>query len=212
MAITEYEVYSDERYEKSRALLGALIVTNKGRERMIKKLGAVRNDYSLSKEMKWGKISNNYLSEYKAWIDIFFTDPYSRFAYMEIDNSTARKRVESFRDFLLNVIGRPSELKGWWVYHDDGFFGRSSDFKKVRAQIDSKYWALYPRHTIRFVTEMDSKREDMIQLVDVILGAVAHQDKELPKSQPRRDFVIHFQEQHRQHLETRKGFPKIARI
>ena len=88
--ITEYELYSDERYEdQKRLLLGGLIVTDRGRERITSHLEQVRSQYSLSREMRWGKVSEQYIKAYKEWIETFFSDPFARFSCLIVDLSSS---------------------------------------------------------------------------------------------------------------------------
>jgi hypothetical protein len=212
MPVTEYEVYSDERYEGNNALLGALIVTNKGRERLTKKIQQIRRDFGLRKELKWRKISEPHLPGYKALLDAFFTDPYARFVYTKTRKKLTGDKKDWFKKFLDTVIGRPRDLKAWCVFHDKGFFHYSDDLKKVRSRIDRQYWGLYQKHTIRSAKEVDSKQQDLIQLADTLLGAVAHAKSTLPNSRPRRELVMYLRDQWDRHPKTRKKLEKISHL
>lgn len=168
MPVTEYEVYSDERYQEEQAFLGALIVTNKGRDRLTQEIQQIRQAFSLGRELKWGKVSKNYLDGYKSLLDMFFKDPYARFVYITANKEESGDKMAWFESFLRKVIGKPRNLKVWYVFHDEGFFRSSNDLKKVRSKIDSQYWGLYKKHTIRFAKEVNSKQQDLIQLADTL--------------------------------------------
>ncbi len=212
MPVTEYEVYSDERYQGKHAFLGALIVTNKGRDRLTQEIQQIRQAFLLGQELKWGKVSNRYLHGYKSLLDVFFKDPYARFVYIKASKKQIGDQMAWFMNFLHQVIGRPSALKAWYVFHDEGFFRGSNDLKKVRSKIDSQYWGLYKKHTIRFAKEVNSKQQDLIQLADILLGAIACTHLTLPNSQPRLELVKHLQHQWKQHQKTRKNLEKIRHL
>jgi hypothetical protein len=73
--ITEYELYSDERIETrmgSRFLsIGGIICTDSGQKRLLGRLQQVRRSYALSREMRWGKVSNRHLQGYTEWVNHF---------------------------------------------------------------------------------------------------------------------------------------------
>ncbi len=211
MPITEYEIYSDERFSQGRVLLGAIVVTEKGRKRLVQELKNIRSCRGLSSELKWAKISKKYLPAYTAWLEVFFKDSFARFVYMDICKSEIGNKVDFFSKFLLTIIDKPSKLKRYWIYHDGGYFHKSSDIAKLRNKVDSGYWALMGGRTIRIATEKDSKEQDIIQLVDILLGAVAHESG-LPDSSAKRDFVLHFQDLQQQYPITRRGLKKIKQL
>lgn len=94
--ITEYELYSDERYQDSSSLLlGGVICTAQRRAILESALMKVRSEANLTREMRWAKVSKKYLDAYKAWIDVFFNDPYSRFSLLQLNLSD--QQWQSFR-------------------------------------------------------------------------------------------------------------------
>ena len=86
--VTEYEIYIDERYQQSFLMLGGLICTEKGRQRLSAQLTQVREQFGLNKEMRWGKVSTSYLDAYKVWIDVFLDDRFARFALLRVDRGS----------------------------------------------------------------------------------------------------------------------------
>jgi hypothetical protein len=84
--IIEYELYSDERYQDSSSLLlGGVICTEQRRAILESALRKVRREATLKHEMRWTKVSKAYLAAYKAWIDVFFDDPYARFSLLRVN-------------------------------------------------------------------------------------------------------------------------------
>jgi len=119
--ITEYELYSDERYHGDRyLLLGGIICTERGAERLRAECNAVRVKFQLKREMRWGKISKSFLQSYIAWADVFFKDPYARFVVLEVDkaspawaNFNPRKTRTYPRTSLRSNIVQPKCKKPW---------------------------------------------------------------------------------------------------
>jgi len=85
--INEYELYSDEKYLKVQkyTVLGGLICTDTGRERLLMNLERVRRRHNKWGEMKWEKIKSTLDFEaYKDWANVFFEDPYARYVLFSI--------------------------------------------------------------------------------------------------------------------------------
>jgi hypothetical protein len=73
--ITEYELYSDERKDtpKGFLILGGVVCTDHGRDRLLDSLATVRSSHSINEEIHWSKTATaGLLSGYRAWIDAFF--------------------------------------------------------------------------------------------------------------------------------------------
>ena len=182
--------YSDERqvhYSATRRLfLGGIVTTDKGRSRLLRGLAEVRREYSLLREMKWEKVSVAYIDAYEAWVDVFRADPFARFSMLEINTSStewasfrSRNRESSlasaFHQFLLVTFGRLSDSKRWSIYPDAGLFSRDKVLKQVEFRFNRTYKKAFgPKSSrvIRLSNSCDSARSDLIQLADVLLGAV----------------------------------------
>jgi hypothetical protein len=193
--ITEYELYSDERrvsFSGRRYLfVGGVVCTQTGRDRLLYSLSQVRSSYHLLHEMKWEKVSRRYLKAYKSWVDVFFDDPFSRFSVLWLELSSpdwqsftprpdrrASKddRLASvFYQFLLVTFGPLRDMKRWWVYPDAGLFSRDTVLSRVEFLFNRTYKGAFgPKSSriIRLARSRDSRRTDLIQLADVLLGAL----------------------------------------
>jgi len=169
--ITEYELYSDERKHKNangnHLLLGGVICTDKGRMRLRDALSQVRNKFGLSREMRWSKVSKAYLDAYKAWMDVYFADPYARFSLLTANLSSSewskfrpnpkgcssrdQKLISVFYQFLLVSFGALRDTKRWWVYPDAGFFTRDSVLKRVEFLFNRTYKRAFGPKTSRII-------------------------------------------------------------
>jgi hypothetical protein len=84
----EYQLYADERWTGHWFWLGGVVGTDKGCSRLLRELSDVRAHHGLSREMKWEKVSKSYFDAYRAWVDVFFEDPFVRFSLLQIDLSS----------------------------------------------------------------------------------------------------------------------------
>lgn len=88
--------------------------------------------------MKWGKVSQRYLEAYRAWVDVFFEDPFVRFSLFQIDRRSKEwvtfqprpgrrlsqddRLISAYYQFLLVTFGPLRDSKRWCVYPDAGCF------------------------------------------------------------------------------------------
>jgi len=228
--ITEYEVYSDERWDKTpqanHMCLGGIICTNKGRERLLSALASVRTSEGLHGEAGWKKVSNHYIEAYKKWLDIFFDDPHARFNLLVVNLVSAdwqTMKGRSKRDvylasvyyqFLLTTFGRLSDTKRWWVYPDAGFFSHDQLLDQVEFLFNRTYKKAFgPKSSriIRLARARDSKKHDLIQLADLLLGCEAcTQHSITPDSVPRKVLLDYFQDRRRTTPSTERRIAKIS--
>jgi hypothetical protein len=230
--VTEYKLYSDERYYDNRCnFFGGLICTDLGVIRINTKCAEVRERFKLVRELKWGKISKDYLEAYKAWADIFFDDPFARFVGLKIDTTgTAwrefnpqdrKKKVprddklkSAFHQFLLVSFGPLRDTKRWTVFHDAGLFKKDSVLNTIEFRFNKTYKRAFGQKTsriIRFARSIDSKSKDLIQLVDVLLGVFSciHLS-EMPASEPKKKLCEHCQTRLSETGTTQKKLPRLT--
>jgi hypothetical protein len=229
--ITEYELYSDERYQDSSSLLlGGVICTEQRRAILESALRKVRSEATLTHEMRWAKVSKKYLDAYKAWIDVFFDDPYPRFSLLRVNlsdplwqsfrprfdrRSTKDDKLASvFYQFLLVSFGPLRDTKRWWVYPDAGFFSRDTMLDRVEFLFNRTYKKAFGPKTsriIRMARAQDSKSEDLIQLADVLLGAIGCDvSGRHPESPARAALVHHCRERLDAAPFTKRGLARLS--
>jgi hypothetical protein len=213
--VTEYELYSDERETKGGAghwlWLGGLVCTDTGRSRLLGRLSEVRVNHRLSHEMKWARVSRSYWDAYRAWVDVFFGDPFARFSLLRIDLSSPEwasfrprpdrrpsrddRLASAFYQFLLVTFGTLRDTKRWRVYPDAGLFSRDTVLDRVEFLFNRVYRGAYgPKSSriIRLATARDSAGTDLVQLADVLLAAFSfNMLDDRPASPPKARLVDH---------------------
>jgi hypothetical protein len=231
MGMTQFELYSDERFVETNdtnlMLLGGIVCSQARRDRIQKELCRVRKERGMTKELKWTKISKRYLDGYKKWLDCFFDDPHARFSYLVVNRTgdawkrfcdspqgASRRRFSSvFCQFLWDTLKPIGDDVRWTVYHDKGFFRRPTLLKQLEFLINhTSHTALGTRvvRRIRHSEERDSKNCDLIQLTDVILGCLSCALISAPSSEARKVILGHFRLRLGCVPQTRGGKPKLA--
>jgi hypothetical protein len=228
--ITEYEVYSDERWDKTLQInymcLGGIICTDKGRERLLSALASVHTTEGPRGEAGWKKISNRYVEAYKKWLDIFFDDPHARYNLLVVNqtsNDWQMIKQRSKRDdylssvyyqFLLTTFGPLGDTKRWCVYPDAGFFSHDQMLDRVEFLFNRTYKRAFgPKSSriIRLARARDSKKHDLIQLADILLGCEAcTQHSITPDSVPRKVLLDYFQDRRRTTPFTERRIAKTS--
>ena len=128
--------------------------------------------------MKWGNVSERHLPAYKAFVDVFLNDPAAQFIWMRVDRGGRWRYWENnrvarfFKSYWFFLKANMSTFSRYGVYLDNGPFKRYR-YSSVRFAAN-KGAARSQVHTLEPV---DSKRDVLIQLVDVLLGSVSSQAK-----------------------------------
>lgn len=180
--------------------------------------------------MRWAKVSTGYLDAYKAWMDVFFNDPYARFSLHNTNlsghkwktfrpNQGSRpsrddKLSSAFYQFLLVTFGPLRDTKRWWVYPDAGFFSKDEVLQRVEFLFNRTYKKAFGPKTsriIRFAQSRNSKSQDIIQLADLLLGASACDTLgPMPSSKAKRSLVEHWQQRLERIPKTTKGIDRFS--
>lgn len=157
--------------------LGALRCSYRRSEIVRERLEDIRKAWKLAAEMKWTKVSRTYLEAYRAWADAFLQDKACRFSVMRVPRSAIRRHGEEgfftvYKQFLARVV---PPTRGCHVWVDGTSLRRRSRWSSLCFRINrsrQEGWNLHGRN-ISEIHVVDSKEHDIIQLTDVVLGAVA---------------------------------------
>jgi hypothetical protein len=227
---TEYQLYADERWTGHWFWLGGVVGTDKGCSRLLRELSDVRAHHGLSREMKWEKVSKSYFDAYRAWVDVFFEDPFVRFSLLQIDLSSREwaslqprpghrpsrddRLISAYYQFLLVTFRPLRDSKRWWVYPDAGLFSQDKVLDRVEFLFNRTYkLAFGPKHSriIRLARARDSAMTDLVQLADVLLGALSfYVLSDRPDSLPRAQLVDHCAARLAVNPTTQRGMPRLS--
>jgi len=190
-----YYIYCDEsRQTKDKFMvLGGIIINSKKLDdsKIITK--EFRKNSNMKAELKWSKVSNYKLDEYKKFIDIFFNaleNNVMRFHSVildrhQIDNSkynNGNKEVGFYKFFyqlLLHGFGKKycnaDEATRLIVYMD--YRNTKYPLKNLKDYLNvgmaNKFWVL--NSPFRNIEPLDSKSSDVMQLNDILIGAIGYE-------------------------------------
>jgi len=177
-------VHADESWTAGAnyKLLGGIWVEKPHEADLRADIASFRRDTGMCRELKWKKVSKAKLSEYRAFVDLFF-DSESAFHCIVLpchilDWKTYHGSEElGFWKFYFQLLSR--KLLEANTYHmrldDRSTPTLSSQLDDLKAILNN-WWAKQhpgePRCT-QSVEARDSKRDCIVQLADVLLGATA---------------------------------------
>lgn len=179
----EYNIYCDEsgirccRY----MLIGGLWVRREAEIALREALSVVRENYGLKAEMKWIKVSDKMLRSYRAFIDIILLSPDVAFKCIVLDthiidykNYHNGDRDLGFYKFYYQLVSRNLDLENvYWLYTDERTSRQNEPLSTLKSTVN--YWCHQKgaqHDSLRAVEARDSKADDLMQVADVLLGAV----------------------------------------
>ncbi|MCB0003572.1 MAG: DUF3800 domain-containing protein [Anaerolineae bacterium] len=184
-------IYCDESRQTADRymVIGGIIAQREHEVAFHEAMSLFRDDQNMHAELKWTKVSNQKLAEYKAFVDLFFR--FNQVFYFkaiiidtqEIDHSRYNKNdaelgfYKLMYQFLLHSFG--SELR-----HDDRCIVFLDQRTTSRYKLSTlcailnnglrkKYRFAY--QPVRNIQAINSKDSDLIQIADVLMGAVGYE-------------------------------------
>ena len=195
----EYIIYSDESVSKGELFsdfFGGALVTNRNFNEVNSALEARKLDLNLMGEIKWTKVSVNYLEKYKQMMDLFFSFVKQnkvklRIMFQESGHSYNPLHQDQivnryhllYYQFIKHAFGL--------VYHDGPageavylklFFDKmpvsiqESDAFKAHIAYLQNLWQFRNAHIViraDDMAEIDSHKHCIQQCMDIVLGAMA---------------------------------------
>jgi len=174
----------------------------------------LRKKHQMFAELKWSKVSNQKVEAYTEFVDFFFdmaAKGYLAFRATTFDNHKwdHRKYNENDPDIGLSklyyqmllhqIVGQYGDLASLYVCLDRRRSSTSlNDLQRILNAGAAKEYGL-DFGPVRVLVSRDSKKSDMIQLNDIILGAVAAYKNQKHRNNgtraAKRDLAIHVSQQ-----------------
>ncbi|NLE37223.1 MAG: DUF3800 domain-containing protein [Pirellulaceae bacterium] len=189
-------VYCDEsRQTQDRFMVfGGLVVHASAVEAFNKAMALWRDAHSMHAELKWTKVSGKKLAEYRSLVDLFFSLAGKNqlhfksvvFDTTQIDYRTYHKGDKElgfykfFYQFLLHCFGRYGvEYNARMIVHFDQRQTKQklSTFCVILNRGIRKKFKC-DRDVVRSVQAVDSKRCELMQVADVLMGAIGYQNND----------------------------------
>ena len=205
MAIERKHLYCDESGidGKPSFYIGGIECTPRRAEILKAAIKNLRDTYLYYHEFKWQSVGNNakYVTLYKALIDIFLNDKYSGFHLMKINKNekwkswTKTEEERFFRCYYYFLLKNMNPYKRYQVFLDDKSISKKYKWKSLYWSITNKFNQKEPEYIygnkklINSLIPIDSKKDDLIQLVDVLINAATAK----PQSEGKKELAEYLQ-------------------
>jgi hypothetical protein len=182
-----YDLYCDESgTDKNDFHFGAIHCSRARATRLDKAMQNFRVQNNLIHELKWTKVSKTFLAAYIEFVDIFLDDQYTTFVLSSISKGAHWRRLASSNDSrFLHAYFHFLEHAMWASARYAVFLDATSSkrykftaFHYALNLLDIRYHRQKKVHTFHVV---HSHENNMIQLVDVLLGALTSKAEAAPK-------------------------------
>lgn len=190
-----YHIYCDEsRQSKDRFMvIGGTIIPLNNVEQFNKTMQKYRTEQKMFSELKWSKVTNQKLTEYKRFVEYFFalnnTDKL-HFHCIIIDNHQVNHKkfnkgdkelgfYKFYYQLLLHCFGKEYYREGEndrFIVHLD-YRQTYYSLNTLKTVLNSGINKKYSIDTSPFVSiePRESKKSELIQINDIILGAIGFQ-------------------------------------
>lgn len=184
-------IYCDESCQTHHRYMvfGGIIIPLSNKDAFRAAVEIWRRDNNMTAEMKWGKVSATKLDRYKEWVDLFFLLIGAGrihfksvvFNTHEIDYATYHQgdRELGFYKFFYQLLVNKF---GPYAKSDEDRLLVFLDRRKTRYRLRNlrdvlnngirKKYGL--ANVLRSVEPLDSKKSDLLQMTDVIIGAIGY--------------------------------------
>ncbi len=200
----KYEIYCDESGQelfKSRkegdyfALIGGIWIKAEVRDAIKSAIKELRHEHCIYGEAKWRRVSAHALPFYKSLVDLFFESEL-RFRVMVIRSDELNMRLHENDSELMFYKFYYFMLKGWIedfcdyrIFADvrtNRVYGRLKVLKRTleRSNLTS---------TVE-VQSIPSSESPIMQLADVLIGAVSYKYHKRSESEPKLNLIRHIEQ------------------
>lgn len=204
----EYLIYCDESVEKGHYysdFYGGVLIASEDLYKVQKELEKCKSDLNFNSEVKWVKVTENYLEKYKTLIDVFFDFIQSGQVKLRILFRQSAINAANLSDynkqhgyFLLyyQFIKHAFGLRYANIPHSMPiflriYFDELPDSRLKSELFKNHIWALQSLSIFtetnikirrRDIGEVDSKDHVLLQCFDIVLGAMAFRLNNLHKT------------------------------
>ncbi|MCF7920528.1 MAG: DUF3800 domain-containing protein [Candidatus Cloacimonetes bacterium] len=191
---------AEKKTENRYLLIGGIKLRKRDRESAKSKINELRKKYDVSGEFKWNKVSKNKLEFYKEIVSLFFS--YGNeliFRCIVINTDKINLDIYHEGDAELGFYKFYYQLLNKWIC-DFKAYSIFTDIKTNRRKnrINELEQVLKNSHilsSIESVQAINSKESSLLQMADVLLGAVsANFNQTLTPNSAKRELIAYIEE------------------
>lgn len=199
----QYNIYCDESCHIQHdgndiMIIGGVFCPKKNVKEINKEIRKIKEKYGISKsEVKWHKVSNNKLDFYCELINYFFSNEELNFRCV-IAPEKKKLDLKSFslsyddwyyRIYYLLLKEIVSVDAEYFIYMDIKDTNGSSKIKKLKLVLNNMLYAFY-NDVVKNIQLVRSDEIEIIQLSDILIGAVSYVNRELNNSDNAKSKII----------------------
>lgn len=187
MAVEHRDIFCDESdtHGKTYFLIGGIECTPRRTEIITDKIKSLKSENNCNHELKWTGIGNNerYIQIYKSLIDIFLNDKFIKFKVIKFNKNKDWKKWSKSEDerfykcyyYFLQSVMNP--YKRHSIYLDEKEVSKKYNWDSLYWSLSNSFKAKEPEYlynnkkNVQILKAVKSRKEEMIQLVDVLLKA-----------------------------------------
>ena len=176
-----YNIYCDESDTNGQNIfwLGAILCTPERARILDDRIERVRYKYNYYSEFKWTKLKKHNYKVYKDLVDIFFEDKVVQFRLMKCkknycwntwETNFNKRMAKTYYCFIGKITFHDHK---YCVYADQLFNDYGKSTSTIRFSLNNKRkkeWNL-KYSNIQVMKEVNSSKQNLIQLTDVLMGA-----------------------------------------
>ncbi len=210
MDLNEINIYCDEschlQNDRQKVMVwGGVICAKNKKDEIFRRIREIKRKYNLKSnfEIKWSKVSQTKLPFYLEIIDYFFDNSNLSFRGLFVPNKNILKfnNSEDFDEFyykmyytMLKTIFKPYNLYN--IYLDVKDTNGSEKIEKLKYCLDKKLAQQYSFRgkIINKIQEVRSEQIELIQLTDLLIGAISYINRNLEESSAKKKLILRINE------------------
>lgn len=191
----QYNIYCDESCHLENdhqkvMVLGAIKCDKNYKKQISNEIKKIKEKHNINKvcEVKWTKVSSNKIDMYKELITYFFNNEHLSFRAIIVNKEKLKHQSfnQTHNDFyykvyyqLLSRIVVPNNEN--YIYLDIKDTKGAKKCKKLKEILANGIYDFDMNH-IKNVQNINSKESEILQLADIIIGAISYTNREMEKN------------------------------